>query len=77
MQLRRSSRLQRCNTTFSNTINDPINLEESPVDSTMEHDEQTSTPNKSEGSARKKFKRLRHKVTAGKLFYSDVYISTL
>uniref|UniRef100_A0A175YGA4 Uncharacterized protein n=1 Tax=Daucus carota subsp. sativus TaxID=79200 RepID=A0A175YGA4_DAUCS len=37
----------------------------------MEHDEQTSTPNKSEGSARKKFKRLRHKVTAGKLFYSD------
>ena len=84
VQLRRSSRLQWCNR-FSNTADDPINLEptqESEINSNMEHDEQNTTPTRSEGIKQKRYKRVgrkKKKITAGKISTpdSDVYSSTV
>uniref|UniRef100_A0A164Z972 Ubiquitin-like protease family profile domain-containing protein n=1 Tax=Daucus carota subsp. sativus TaxID=79200 RepID=A0A164Z972_DAUCS len=63
VQLRRSSRLQRCNR-FSNTADDPIDLEptkQSEVNNNMEDDQQNSTPTTSEGSRKKRYKHAAKK----------------
>uniref|UniRef100_A0A175YEK6 Uncharacterized protein n=1 Tax=Daucus carota subsp. sativus TaxID=79200 RepID=A0A175YEK6_DAUCS len=63
VQLRRSSRLQRCNC-FSNTADDPIDLEptkESEINNNMEDDQQNSTPTTSEGSRKKRYKHAAKK----------------
>ena len=83
VQLRRSSRLQKCNG-FSNTADDPIDLEptqDSEINNSMEQDEQTSTPNTSEGGRTKRYKHAarKNKVKPGQNSTpdSDVYISTI
>ena len=83
VQLRRSSRLQRCNR-FSNTADDPIDLEptkQSEVNNNMEDDQQNSTPTTSEGSRKKRYKHAakKNKVKPGQKSTpdSDVYISTI
>ncbi|KAL1815781.1 hypothetical protein ACET3Z_018355 [Daucus carota] len=63
VQLRRSSRLQRCNR-FSNTADDPIDLEptkQSEVNNNMEDDQQNSTPTTSEESRKKRYKHAAKK----------------
>ncbi|KAL1815398.1 hypothetical protein ACET3Z_017972 [Daucus carota] len=63
VQLRRSSRLQRCNR-FSNTADDPIDLEptkQSEVNNNMKDDQQNSTPTTSEGIRKKRYKHAAKK----------------